>query len=718
MNKLKFLFGIHNHQPLGNFDHVFEELYSQCYQPYFEVLQQFPKLKTTAHFSGCLLEWLQAHRPEYLKMIRGLVQNGQLELLSGGFYEPILSSLPEEDAIGQIRMMNAFLEQEFGCRPQGLWLTERIWTPHLPKIIAQAGLRYTLVDDTHFYYAGMSERQMHGYYLTEVEGFSVGVFPISKTLRYSIPFELPEVTLDHLRRYREQEGCDAVTYADDGEKFGGWPETHQWVYKEKYLHNLFTALGSQSDWLETVTFGEYLHEHPPAGRVYLPMASYEEMMEWSLPYEAGLRFKKLQEELKDSTVNKALTSEFLRGGQWNNFFTKYEESNHMHKRMLYAGNKVRRLTPGQQESSGALQALYRSQCNCAYWHGLFGGLYLNYLRHALYTQIIAAENHADELLSGPERGLNVDVVDFNQDGFEEVIVSNPAIRAFISPARGGALMELDYRPACFNLSNILRRRPEVYHQDILTAQDNGEPDGDRPHSIHDRVRCKEEGLQEKLIYDRLDRYSFMDRCLVPGTTFDMMQTQQYEELISFEGQPYQWQREDVPVDPKVPFVFQLMRESMHDHSGEQGLAVEKTYTFDSLQATLTVNYNLHNKGKAALDFIWMVEHNFTLLAGDAEDRSYMSHESPLKDSRMKSRGVLSDIQILGMRDGYFGFELQMHYSPSVELWRYPVETVSQSEEGFESVYQGSCIAGCWQVRLEPGESMQLQAGLEIRKNDG
>ena len=109
------------------------------------------------------------------------MQSGQLELLSGGFYEPILSSLPEEDAIGQIRMMNAFLESEFGCRPQGLWLTERIWSPHLPKIIAKAGIRYTIVDDTHFYYAGLEERQMHGYYMTETEGFSVGVFPISKT---------------------------------------------------------------------------------------------------------------------------------------------------------------------------------------------------------------------------------------------------------------------------------------------------------------------------------------------------------------------------------------------------------------------------------------------------------------------------------------------------------------------------------------------------------
>ena len=714
MNKLKFLFGIHNHQPLGNFDHVFEELYGQCYQPYFEVLREFPKLKTTAHFSGCLLEWLQVHRPEYLEIIRSLVQSGQLELLSGGFYEPILSSLPEEDAIGQIRMMNSFLETEFGCRPQGLWLTERIWSPHLPKILAQADIRYTLVDDTHFYYAGLPEQQMRGYYLTETEGFSVGVFPISKVLRYSIPFELPEVTLDHLRRYKDEWGFDAVTYADDGEKFGGWPETHQWVYKEKYLHNFFTALEGQSDWLETVTFGEYFKAHPPVGRVYLPMASYEEMMEWSLPYEAGLRFQKFKEDLKTTDIDTGLISEFLRGGQWNNFFTKYEESNHMHKRMLYAGRKVKQLSSEQQESSGALQALYRSQCNCAYWHGLFGGLYLNYLRHALYTQIIAAENSADDLLS-TGRGLNVEITDFNQDGFDEVIVSNPEINAFISPVRGGALMELDYRPACFNVSNVLRRRPEVYHQDILAAQGKEEPEGNQPHSIHDRVRFKEEGLQDKLIYDRLDRYSFMDHCLMPGTTFEQFSAHQYQEFLPFEGQTYQWELVDDPVDPHALFGLRLKREGISDHSNEQRLAVEKLYVFEPHQAALAVNYSLRNTGKKPLIFIWMVEHNFTLLAGDAEDRNYVLPEGRLEDSRMASKGILSDISTVGVRDDFFGFELELSYNSEVELWRYPVETVSQSEEGFESVYQGSCIAGCWRVPLEPGQSRQLQVGLEIKK---
>ncbi len=111
------------------------------------------------------------------------------------------------------------------------------------------------------------------------------------------------MTLGHLQRYREEFGFDAVTYGDDGEKFGGWPETYQWVYEERYLHRFFQTLTEASDWLETVTFAEYVDRTPPKGRVYLPMASYEEMMEWSLPYEAGLRFRELKEELKNAAVD-------------------------------------------------------------------------------------------------------------------------------------------------------------------------------------------------------------------------------------------------------------------------------------------------------------------------------------------------------------------------------------------------------------------------------
>jgi len=413
MSKIKFLFAIHNHQPVGNFGHVFEEVFQVCYQPYFEVLKNFPELKTTAHFSGPLLEWLKQNRADYLKMLKDMVQAGRLEILSGGFYEPLLSTLPEEDAIGQIQMMNQFIEKEFGSRPRGLWLAERIWNPDLPRIIAKAGIEYTIVDDTHFYYSGLEENQMQGYYITERLGYPLFLFPISKELRYGIPFKMPEETLATLRRAKNELGFSGMTYADDGEKFGSWPETFHWVYKEKWLEKFFTAINDNNDWIETLTFSEYIDTHSPSGRIYLPMASYDEMMEWSLPTNAQLKFKWLKEELQAKDVQEERYKIFLRGGQWDNFLTKYEESNLLHKKMLTVSRKVKKLSREDQEASGALKELYQGQCNCAQWHGMFGGLYLNYLRHALYEHLLKAENIVDEK-TGHE--FSHETFDYNLDG--------------------------------------------------------------------------------------------------------------------------------------------------------------------------------------------------------------------------------------------------------------------------------------------------------------
>ena len=156
MSRINFLVGIHNHQPVGNFGHVFEQSYETCYLPQMEMLKDHPGVRIALHHSGPLLEWIEANRPKYFDLVSLLVERGQVEILSGGFYEPILSSIPVGDAVGQIEMMNQYIIKRFGYTPKGLWMTERIWDPYMPIVISATGLKYTLLDDTHFYYAGLT----------------------------------------------------------------------------------------------------------------------------------------------------------------------------------------------------------------------------------------------------------------------------------------------------------------------------------------------------------------------------------------------------------------------------------------------------------------------------------------------------------------------------------------------------------------------------------
>ena len=128
-----FILCVHAHQPVGNFGNVFEEAYAKCYRPFFETLEKHPRFKLVCHFSGSLLDWLEAQHPEFIQKVRRLAGGGQVEVLGGAYYEPIYNLIPKNDLAGQIDMMQRKVEVLFGCRPEGAWLTERVWDPGLVR---------------------------------------------------------------------------------------------------------------------------------------------------------------------------------------------------------------------------------------------------------------------------------------------------------------------------------------------------------------------------------------------------------------------------------------------------------------------------------------------------------------------------------------------------------------------------------------------------------
>mgnify|MGYP001572065226 CR=1 FL=1 len=90
-----FLFCIHNHQPVGNFDHVLEEAYEKSYWPFLQLISRYPSVKMSLHNSGYLIDWLIENHPEYIELLRMMVNRKQVEIMGGGYYEPILPMIPE-----------------------------------------------------------------------------------------------------------------------------------------------------------------------------------------------------------------------------------------------------------------------------------------------------------------------------------------------------------------------------------------------------------------------------------------------------------------------------------------------------------------------------------------------------------------------------------------------------------------------------------------------
>jgi len=697
LGKIYFLIGIHNHQPVGNFEHVFGEAFDQCYRPLLDTFADFPNLKFAIHHTGPLIEWIEQNRPEYLDKLKGMVSKGRTEILGGGFYEPILSSLPERDSIGQLQMMGEWTKKSFGKKPNGAWLAERIWDPALPRVLSEGGVHYTLLDDTHFRYAGLKEENMHGHYITERHGATTAVFPIDKELRYSIPFKQPEETLEYFKRKADQLGTTALTYGDDGEKFGLWPGTHDWVYNQKWLARFLEMLEKNRDVVETLTFSEYLKKFPSQGRIYLPMASYEEMMHWSLPTQSGREYSQMITELENSG-KKEEYSPFLRGGLWDNFLVKYEESNRLHKRMIYSSERVNRAI-GKIKSLKAktemLRELYKGQCNCPYWHGLFGGLYLSNLRHSVYTSLISAGVIADKALHKKSGWVDVTQEDYLKDGNKKVVVETEKLFALIDPSAGGTLAELDFKPARFNLSNTLTRREEEYHGKIInqTEGDNREDGVANPHEM---TAMKEDGLADKLIFDECTRSSFVDSFLTATPTADELRLSKTKSILK-----YSLKSASVEGESGVAVL---------ECDAGHGISIKKIFQVDGKMPNIFCNYEITNNGSNDFKTLFVVEWNFTLLAGDADDRYTTIGKTKEK---MNSIGESNNINNWSMTDEYFRLRLGFKSSGKVGLFRYPIETVSQSEAGFESNYQGTCFSAVEEIDIKQGKTLKRKFSLTL-----
>jgi alpha-amylase/alpha-mannosidase (GH57 family) len=159
---VNFFFATHNHQPIGNFDFVLKDAHKHSYKPFFEVAAKHPQVKFGTHFTGSLLDWLIINEPAYLKQLRKLATAGQLEFLTGGYFEPIISVIPPWDQTTQIDSLTTTVREQFGTEPVGMWLAERVWEQGLASVLARAGVKFVLLDDTHFLAAGLSPDALNG----------------------------------------------------------------------------------------------------------------------------------------------------------------------------------------------------------------------------------------------------------------------------------------------------------------------------------------------------------------------------------------------------------------------------------------------------------------------------------------------------------------------------------------------------------------------------
>jgi len=662
---VSLLFGVHAHQPVGNFPEVLVDAHRRCYKPFLEVLYRYPQFRFALHISGWLLDYLSDRYPDDMAMLREMVTRDQVELFGAGDTEPVLAAIPNRDRIGQIETFSNKLEMKLGRRPEGAWLTERVWESTVVPALADCGIRYVIVDDYHFLCAGKTLAELSGYFTTEEDGRVLDLFPISEALRYRLPFSPPHEVVAYIESQANISGGERTTaaiYFDDIEKFGIWPETYHWVYEKGWLENFIQGVLS-SPLILTQHYRDYHAAEKTKGIVYLPTTSYIEMNEWTLPAQPANVYANLVRQAKTAGWYEGNRA-FLRGGIWKNFFSRYPESNWMHKRMLGLSSRLSMLRERTHEET-MTRKLYEAQANDAYWHGLFGGLYLPHLRRAIFSAMIELE----ALLDACEARAARFVEDTDFDGIEELYLQNGFIQAVLKLDGSGSIFELDSYALKHNFGDTLTRQVEHYYEQIFRSGSGGpQHSGDGIASAHERVSFKHVIGPADLEADDHARSLFVDR--LNGA------------FVAYSH----------PIDPveRRGSSIELSSEHVGKNIELAGNAIYISYRFPS-----------------GVSGVFSTEINIAMPSCDGWGGRYVHGGEILCGFGQLLQ--LSAMYELTLDDDVLGGSVKLKTSSPVALIAKPCYSVSQSEGGFEKIMQAVTLALEW-----PLSSPDMVVTIEVR----
>ncbi|MEM6884141.1 MAG: alpha-amylase/4-alpha-glucanotransferase domain-containing protein [Verrucomicrobiota bacterium] len=677
MKRVTLHLAFHHHQPVGNLESVLEDIYQQCYRPLLEGIASCSCIRVNLSYSAPVLRFLEKRHPEYLEILRDLLEQDRVELMATGFYEPVLADLPEVDRQGQLGLSKRWYQERFGQEPRGAWLSEAVWDKSLVSTFREVGIGYTIIRSERFIQAGISTAALRGYYITEEIGQTLAVFPNSEDLQKYLPFGEPSELKPFLRRMANRSGM-ILTLADVAERWGAWPGTHEPIHQQGGYQAWLDFFKEVQDWVKFALFSETLDSKIPQGNCYLPGGVNIDLGAWSLPDEARVRFYEARKDL-EIRHDASRFLPFFRGGCWESFKARYSEANLMNKKGLWLRRKM---LATDSVDPVAQDWLWQTQCNTAYWHGTSGGIYSPHLRQAVWERLLAAQRR----LNLSAIGWMEEICDVGGDGLDEVLYDNEHTEFAISPAKGGTLYEWSVLPALHNYCNTLTRRHETAPQDKKFSE----------------VSPKSGGPT----VDAYDRQCFHDHVISRKVTVEELSSGTYFERGSFIHAPYKLVSSQIK-DGQAEVVMEC---SGYVEQGglDQAARVRKSFTMTPDGKSIRCHASLTNEGKTTLEGVYALEFNWSLCPQQGE--SYLS----VSDRRKKS--IDDGVYVEGVDHAIFTSgseypEIVMDSPDACILWALPMATQQSAEPESPSLIQGHMVLAGWSFEVAPGQDVSFEIRL-------
>jgi alpha-amylase len=679
MRKVRLILGTHNHIPIGADQAAAERRYQKAFKPLLAVLYRYPGFPVALHYSGVLLEWLEEFHPEFLMLLEEMVKRGQVEVLGGGYFDPVLSLIPTNDKLGQLEKMTTWLRGRFETRPRGCWIAEKVWEPSLASVLRVSGIDYTFLDDGQFRIAGVKDGRLFCPSIAEDQGKIISLLPISGELRKLAAREAPSAAIAFLQSLANGEASsleestpvailleDGV-FAADGLLKGDWLESFIRLAQENAV------------WLQATTPGQYLREYPPVERLYVPSLSSMEMMGWALAPEVRAKYL----ETRRRSLSEADAARFVVGGHFRQFLTRYPEAWLMYAKMMYTHVIVNQVRGDRYKKKAAQNELWKGQCHFAYWSGIDGGIYDNLLRKAVYHSLIEAEKitRATEIFVP-----SIMSVDYDLDNGIEYLYQGSELNAYIH-GRGGALFELDFLPASWN------------YLDTMVQRDPVEPPG----STEGRTVSAGTSYPRK---------AFLDHFLGPTSTLEDFREGRPVEAGDFLTGAY----ELVELNRALPEL--LMRRTASVRAAEVvGLiGIEKRFMFRP--RSIDVYYKVSNLGDGEMAVRFGVEMNVSLAERSAESGRLFLLDEDRKSEIGSEPQEIESVQGLLVRDVRNEVSITLSSAKSFLCWSFPLETLTPGALERPPTFQSHCFLQQWDLHLQPTESWENHLSVGFEKTQG
>jgi len=433
--KFSLILGSHAHLPSGSSEAEFEFLYKNRMRPFVSGLSRYSNINAVLHYSGVLLYWIERTHPEFFMLIEDMVARKQIEILGGGFYEPMFTLIPLQDKIGQIELMTTYLRKQFGKRPQGCWIPGMVWEQNLANTLSSIDMNYTFLSQEQFKLAGMKDDDIFIPCIAEDKGKVITIFPVNNSVEKDLSEKSCSFVFNELKKKLDGKHKSSINHALCGKVISVFPEK---------------VSSSPEEPPDTVW-----------NRFFEEISLLEGVLETTLPSKIFKNFKGFKK------ANFPNSSSLENNFSPRNFIIDHEDANSLYSKMIFTNVLINQLKGDKVRKYHAKEEMWKAQDSFLFSPG--DGYLRNDIRKAAFSSLLRAECLSREKSKTISSIIQYDL-DF--DGIKEYLFQDNRLNCYIMQ-KGAAIFELDYLPKVWNYldcgTNEFGRRTAF--ADILVTSD-------------------------------------------------------------------------------------------------------------------------------------------------------------------------------------------------------------------------------------------------------